>query len=76
MAHNFDRTVHGKTANGEDIARYDRSGKWYVESAAGESRRAVSVQKAAELAVAGRVFENRYGGTVFNARVRQLREAR
>ena len=70
----FDRTVHGYTAEGAPIVRYDRAGKWYVEPEGGK-RRPVTLTEAAKLAIAGRVLENRAGGLAFNAKVRKLRGA-
>lgn len=46
-----DRTVHGTTADGGQIVRYDRAGKWYVEYKDGRPCRHVTVQRAADLAV-------------------------
>lgn len=72
MATNFDRTVHGYTADGDPIVRYDRAGKWYVEPK-DDKRRLINLTQAAELAIAGKVLENRYGGQMFNTRVKKLR---
>ena len=72
MAWNDDRVVHGYDKDGAEIARYDRSGKWYIEPKDGK-RRAVKIDEAARAAVEGRVLGNRYGGTIFDARVRKIR---
>lgn len=69
---NFDRTVHGFTADGAAIVRYDRAGKWYVEPKEGK-RRAVKLTEAVQLAVAGRPLLNKAGGLAFDAKVRKLR---
>lgn len=29
---NLDRTVHAQWFNGSELVRYERSGKWYIES--------------------------------------------
>lgn len=68
----LERIVHGTTAEGHEIVRYDRAGKWFVEKADG-SRRRVSVKRAAELATApgAQAFEGRYGGRLFRVAVRR-----
>ena len=70
----FDRTVHGLTVDGDEIVRYERAGKWWVEPKAGK-RRPVKLAEAAELAVAGTAFLDRFSGSRFDALVRQFREA-
>lgn len=70
----FDRTVHGYTAEGHPIVRYERAGKWYVEPENGK-RRHVKITEAAQLAVAGRPLLDRAGGQVFDARVRRIQGA-
>lgn len=62
---NPDRRVHGHTAEGHEIARYDTAGRWYIEGP--ESRKAVSVKEAASKAATiekdtpgGRTFEKMF----------------
>lgn len=58
-----------------EIARYDRSGKYYYES--GKTRRLLKLAEAAAFAAPTRQaviwHEGRYGGTRFDAAVRKLR---
>lgn len=63
-----DRTVHGKTADGAEIARYDRTGKWYIEPATGQ-RRHVKISEAAALAAAGTYRLGLRGGSAFDRHV-------
>lgn len=76
-----DRRVHAQTADGIEIVRYDRSGKWYFERKDG-TRRQVSVDMAATAAAevvkyepiqppAG-VYLERPGGRRFDAIFRKL----
>ncbi|WP_431798591.1 hypothetical protein [Microbacterium kunmingense] len=65
------RTVHGVAADGAEIVRYERAGKWFVEPGEGK-RRAVSLSEAAALAVAGTSYSGRSGGGRFDAAVRKL----
>lgn len=51
-----DRKVHAKTADGIEIVRYDRSGKWYFERQDG-TRRPVSVGEAAAVAAEAVKYE-------------------
>lgn len=71
----LERIVHGTTADGHEIVRYDRAGKWYVEKADG-TRTQISVKRAAELATrpGAQVFEGRYGGRLFRVAVRRRRQ--
>lgn len=71
MRSSSDRTVHGRTTTGADIARYDRSGKWYVE---GPSRRQVAVGEAARLAAEGTPLTGKPGGSRFDALVQRHQE--
>lgn len=68
-----DRVVHGLTETSAEIVRYERAGKWYIEPTDGSRRTAVTITRAAELAIAGTVFPNRAGGQAFNAKVAKLR---
>lgn len=68
-----DRTVHALTDTGDEIVRYDRAGKWFVEPKDGSKRTPVTLTRAAELAIAGTVFPARAGGQAFNAKVTKLR---
>lgn len=65
-----DRTVHGKTADGGEIVRYDRAGKWYVEWPT--NRYQVSLREAARLASmpGASAFLGRSGGLRFDAAMR------
>lgn len=69
----FNRTVHGYTADGSPIVRYERAGKWYVEPDGGK-RRSVKLAEAALLAVAGRPLLGRAGGQAFDAQVRRIQK--
>lgn len=71
---NPDRTVHGLAADGSEIARYDRGGKWYVEPAGGGHRRLITVSEAAYMASLGTVYPGKPGGVQFAAAVRRLTE--
>lgn len=62
-----DRTVHGLTANGQnEIVRYNRAGKWYVEPRDGGKRTHVGVVEAARLAAEGMSYPNLPGGQTFD----------
>ena len=70
-----DRTVHGLTADGGEIVRYDRAGKWYVEwpDASLKPCRPISVREAVDLAGedgAG-AFIGRPGGGRFDSLYRR-----
>lgn len=76
---NDDRTVHGRTAQGQEIARYDRAGAWYLEGGGGPDdpkpvRTRVSVAIAAQKAWIGVAYLGKPGGVQFDAKVRRLRE--
>lgn len=66
-----DRTVHGLTINGDEIVRYDRAGKWYIEHTDGRRRHPVSVSTAAGMARAGTWYGKKPGGKLFDAIVRR-----
>lgn len=68
-----DRTVHGRTPVGDEIVRYDISGKWYVEPKE-RPRWQVRVAGAALLAFCGEARLGRPGGARFDAAVRRLRD--
>lgn len=70
-----DRIVHGWMADGSEIVRYDRAGKWYVEPApaSGRKRWQVTCADAARLAVLGKARLGRYGGSAFDRVVQRLR---
>jgi hypothetical protein len=68
------RTVHGRTPNGAEIVRYDRSSKWWREPASGRRIR-INVFEAATLAVDGEWFEGKPGGGQFDRLVRKLKTA-
>ncbi len=74
-AHNdeIDRTVHAVCADGREIVRYNRAGKWWIEHASG--RVPLRLQSAAEIAavattLGGEVRFGLPGGTAFDKRVR------
>lgn len=71
----WDRTVHGTDATGAEIVRYNRARKWYIEPKGGK-RRQVSLTEAAQAAADGKAPLGRYGGTAFDARVKEIRGAR
>jgi hypothetical protein len=70
-----DRRVHARHGNVE-IVRYDRAGKWWLESIDGRwPRRRVSVTMAAIhahdfLQDGGEVFFGLHGGAMFDSKVR------
>lgn len=74
-----DRTVHATLANGDEIVRYDRAGKWYIEYAAnweGRGRKPLTLAAAASLAAGNaRWYSGRSGGSQFDAKVRRLRSS-
>lgn len=74
---NFDRTVHGKTADGGELVRYDRAGKLYVEYGDGRKRRNVKLSEAAQMLAAkgAEPFFGRYGGKRIDAEVRKAQDA-
>lgn len=72
-----DRTVHARSADGAELVRYDRAGKWYVEHPPETltPRRKVSVNEAVDIAVGwwhngGTPFIGRLGGGMFDAKLR------
>lgn len=73
----FDRSVHAVTADGVEVVRYDKAGKWFVENPDG-TRRPITLPEAAELGAAaqvdprGRMRFDLSGGQAFDARVRRL----
>lgn len=74
-----DRTVHGRMADGSEIVRYDRSGKWYIEPLPGTARKRRQVdvtsaaRSAARSAALGAATLGLPGGHTFDRRVRDLR---
>lgn len=68
-----DRTVHGKTASGHEIVRYDRAGKWYLE-ASGDRRRITLVEAVTFATNPGSTVKYyRSGGRRFDAMVRAVK---
>lgn len=68
-----DRTVHAVCADGREIVRYNRAGKWWIEHTSG--RVPLRLQSAAEIAAVTTRFggEVRFGlpgGMAFDKRVR------
>ena len=72
-----DRIVHGETADGWDIVRYDRAGKWFIENREmipNNQRRQISVREAAELALKGKLYPGRYGGRSLYAHIKKIQK--
>lgn len=67
-----DRTVHGISADGYEIVRYDRAGKWYLEDGPTKRVRALRIADAAALATEGQAHLGKPGGQAFDKRVRDL----
>jgi hypothetical protein len=68
-----DRTVHAEVPGFEQVVRYDRSGKWYIEIDG--ARKHVSLGEAAKRALelrdqSGVIHLDRPGGRSFDRRVR------
>jgi hypothetical protein len=66
-----DRTVHAKYLDEEEIVRYDRAGKWYIELPGLGVRRRVGVREAAQRAreieeFGGVIMRGRLGGAAFD----------
>jgi hypothetical protein len=70
-----DRVVHGYSADGWAVVRYDRSGKWYEEHASLKPRRQLALRQAVALVCepGATVFYGRPGGSTFDRRVRALK---
>lgn len=72
-----DRVVHARSKSGDEIVRYDKAGKWWLERADGTRaplKLPTAVSEAIEFSkTGGTIFENRYGGTMFEAKVRKAR---
>lgn len=68
----MDRTVHAIAADGGEVVRYDRAGKWYLEYGDSARRRELSLNAAASLArrPGAQMFTGRPGGRSFDAKVR------
>lgn len=74
MTAGSDPTVHAVLPDGVVLARYDRSGKWYLEppAATGKRRQLVTLTRAVELALTADVVHlNRPGGQMFDAAYRR-----
>ncbi len=71
-----DRTVHAITANGSEIVRYDRNGKWYIEHGTAP-REFLKLADAVRLATedGATATLGRLGGRMFDAAVRKARES-
>lgn len=63
-------------ADGSEIVRYDRTGKWYIEPLpeTARKRRQVDVTSAARSAALGTATLGLPGGNTFDRRVRDLRQ--
>jgi hypothetical protein len=62
-----DRTVHGWTADGREVVRYERRGHWVIEGRGARQR--VPVKHAARMAWAGRHYPGLPGGRALDAYV-------
>ena len=74
-----DRRVHARSAEGMEVVRYDRAGKWYLEppKGLGLKRQSVKIGDAVRFAVwaaenGGAVHFGLAGGTTFDARVKAM----
>jgi hypothetical protein len=73
-----DRVVHAESkVTDDEIVRYDRNGKWYLEPGDGQQRSMLSVNEAVTIAVAwegsgGRIYLDRPGGALFAARAKKM----
>lgn len=75
-----DRRIHCTLANGAEIVRYDRSGKWYLEypESAMKPRRQLRVGEAARMAAratGAKVWMDLPGGGRFDQLVRRCQVA-
>jgi hypothetical protein len=69
----LERIVHAKTADGTEIVRYDKAGKWYAEPSEGK-RRSISLSEAVDLALSSGssgADDRHYGGTRFQSEIRK-----
>lgn len=74
---NYDRTVHATRADGAEVARYDRAGKYYLEHPDGR-RYPLTLETATSIAAdpTSRWHERKPGGMRFDAVVRDKIAAR
>jgi hypothetical protein len=77
----LERVVHATSPNGAELVRYDKAGKWYVESPLGSliPARHVSIREAALVAVTweelgGTVPVQQYGGSRLHTEIRKIYE--
>lgn len=65
----IDRRIHARTPVGNEIVRYDRSGKWYVESAQ-LPRQRITIAQAVAFAIGSGAEVNLGlpGGKAFDAK--------
>lgn len=70
------RQIHAVMADGSEIVRYDRAGKWYLERRDGHKH--ITLREAAEFAIepGARINDARPGGQSFRAEVRKLEAGR
>ena len=67
----IDRIVFAEWENGDELVRYERSGKWYAESLGGY-RELVTLDEAVTRALtANKVYQFRTGGAIFKSRYRK-----
>lgn len=74
-----DRTVHAECSSFE-VVRYERAGKWYVETRDGKLREHIGIAEATHRArsatvLGGTIHFRRQGGRLFDARVKKLLDA-
>ena len=71
---NPDRRVHAVLVDGATIARYDRAGKWYLETPNGQ-RSKIDIRTAARLGAEAHSYVTfgLPGGSTFDALVRKIR---
>lgn len=75
MTGDVDRTVHATSSTGDEVVRYDRAGRWWLERADGTRaplRLTTAVAEAIVIArTGGRVHLGRLGGGRFDAAYRK-----
>lgn len=71
----IDRAVHATSKDGDEIVRYDKAGKWWLERADG-TRASLKIGEAVEQAISfaragGKIHTRRPGGKSFDVKVRR-----
>lgn len=71
----LDRTVHATSASGDEVVRYDRAGRWWLERADGTRAPLLLTTAVAEAVMfartGGQVHLGRLGGRRFDAAYRK-----